>query len=269
MSVDACAAMVREADPDRFASAMCAPMPQRADLMVIYAFNVEVARAPWVTEETMIAEMRLQWWKDAVAEIFDEKNVRRHEVVTPLKDVVTRAGLERRLFDELIEARRFDIYREGHSSRAAFDAYIAATSGNVMEMAGRVLGATSSEPFQSFGYALGVSNLIKALPELYMRGRHPIPVNNLDRNACVEGRVSDELAASLSSIANDAWAAARHARKMKIVKNVHPALLAGWYLERPLKAAANAPASILKRDFAASPLHRSARLLWLNLSGRW
>ncbi|TNF18762.1 MAG: phytoene synthase, partial [Rhodobacteraceae bacterium] len=59
----ACAAIVEKGDPDRFASAMAAPVAARARLFPLYAFNLEVARAPWVTQEPMIAEMRLQWWR--------------------------------------------------------------------------------------------------------------------------------------------------------------------------------------------------------------
>ena len=70
MSIDACAALVRRGDPDRFRAAMTAAPDQRGRLMVLYAFNLEVARAPWVASEPMLAEMRLQWWADAIAEIY-------------------------------------------------------------------------------------------------------------------------------------------------------------------------------------------------------
>ena len=69
MSFDACAALVERGDPQRFRAAMAAPPEARRVLFPLYAFNVEVARAPWVTQEPMIAEMRLQWWRDALEEI--------------------------------------------------------------------------------------------------------------------------------------------------------------------------------------------------------
>ena len=84
MTIEACASLVRDGDPDRFAAAVAAPVPARAVLFPIYAFNLEVARAPWVTAEPMIAEMRLQWWRDVLSEIEAGGDVRRHEVATPL-----------------------------------------------------------------------------------------------------------------------------------------------------------------------------------------
>ena len=55
----ACAELVQRADPDRFMAAMAAPVAARRVLFPLYALNVEIARAPWVTQEAMIAEMRL------------------------------------------------------------------------------------------------------------------------------------------------------------------------------------------------------------------
>ena len=66
MTLAACAAMVARGDPDRFLAVMAAPVTVRARLLPLYAFNLEVARAPWVTDEALIAEMRLQWWRDVV-----------------------------------------------------------------------------------------------------------------------------------------------------------------------------------------------------------
>ena len=45
----ACAELVARADPSRFRATMAAPVAARRVLFPIYAFNTEVARAPWVT----------------------------------------------------------------------------------------------------------------------------------------------------------------------------------------------------------------------------
>ena len=55
--IAACAALVARGDPPRFRAAMAAPVAMRRLLFPLYAFNLEVARAPWVTQEPMIALM--------------------------------------------------------------------------------------------------------------------------------------------------------------------------------------------------------------------
>jgi len=264
MSVDACARMVAQADEDRFVSAMCSPMPQRGDLMVLYAFNIEVSRAPWMTQEEMIAEMRLQWWKDAISEIFEGKSVRKHEVVTPLAELIGRDPTQfpRALFDDLIEARRFDIYREGHANRDAFDRYIKATSGNVMELAGRALGATDLAPFQSFGWATGLANLLVALPELYAHGRDPIPAGQIDRNALIEGKISPEIAGVIGELAGAGLEKVTAFSRMNNTREAKPALLAGWDTKRILKMIREQPDQTLTTDFTSSNSRRALKLFY-------
>ena len=100
----ACAQLVETGDPARFAAVMAAPVAVRAKLFPLYAFNIEVSRAPWVTQEPMIAEMRLQWWRDALEEIRERGVVRRHEVVARLAHILRPEDTER--LDDLILARR-------------------------------------------------------------------------------------------------------------------------------------------------------------------
>ena len=110
MSLQACANLVARADPERFSAVMAAPLGARAVLLPIYAAAAEVARAPWITKEPVIAEMRLQWWRDVFEEI-DECKVRKHEVVEPLAKILTPKGAQS--LDTMALARRWDIYKEG------------------------------------------------------------------------------------------------------------------------------------------------------------
>ena len=116
MSLQACANLVSRADPERFAAAMSARLQARNKLLPIYAVAVEVARAPWITKEPVIAEMRLQWWRDALVGI-QEGRPRRHEVVEPLATVLTEKGAK--ALDKMILARRWDIYKKGFDSPEA------------------------------------------------------------------------------------------------------------------------------------------------------
>ena len=76
MGFEACAGIVERGDPERFLAIMAGPVAARRILFPIIALNIEVSRAPWVTQEAMIAEMRLQWWRDALEEVAEGKEVR-------------------------------------------------------------------------------------------------------------------------------------------------------------------------------------------------
>src|SRR5262249_59311777 len=88
-----CLDQVRRFDRDRYLTALFAAAPARADLMALYAFNLEVAKTREVVREPMMGLMRLQWWRDALAEIYAGTE-RRHQVVQPLAAAIRRHGLE-------------------------------------------------------------------------------------------------------------------------------------------------------------------------------
>ena len=273
MSFEACAEMVRVGDPDRFLSVMTAPDDARARLFALYAFNLEVARAPWVTKEEMIAEMRLQWWLDAINEIYAGK-VRHHEVVEPLAEVIDAYALPQSLFTSLIEARRFDIYRECHPDRAAFDGYIDATAGSLMTLAAMSLEAQGIgvDVISGFGYAAGVANLFRALPVLYANGRHPVPVDcALDRNAVAGGEVPDNLRRSLLEIATTARGkvAMARSRRTEVPGSALPAMLAGWQVNTPLAMVCRQPSEVLRQPLEVSEFQKKLGLLWRSSTGRW
>ena len=94
MSVQACAEIVQRGDEDRFRATMAAPVAAREVLFPIHAFCLEVAKAPWVTKEMMIAEMRLQFWRDVLQEKIEGKVPRAHEVAAPLAAVLDPASAQ-------------------------------------------------------------------------------------------------------------------------------------------------------------------------------
>ncbi|MFD2815021.1 squalene/phytoene synthase family protein [Paracoccus aerius] len=69
MTLEACTNLVRSQDPDRFGAALVANPQDRPALITLYALNLEIARAPFQSGEPLLAEMRLQWWVDRLAEM--------------------------------------------------------------------------------------------------------------------------------------------------------------------------------------------------------
>lgn len=247
MSLNACAELVARADPDRFLAAMAAPQQARRVLLPLYAFNVEVARAPWVTQEPMIAEMRLQWWRDALEEIAQGGPVRRHEVVTPLAEVLDPDGA--RLLDELVAARRWDIYRDPFADAAAFEAYLEDTTGTLTWAAARALGAADEAAVRSIARASGLANWFLAIPALEAAGRVPL----------VDGRPEAVQALAAEGLQGLRTRASRAAR---------PALLATWRAKTLLRQAQTDPARVADGTLGQSEFQRRASLLWRSLRGR-
>nr|WP_242679072.1 squalene/phytoene synthase family protein [Rhodobacter calidifons] len=243
--------MVARGDPDRFRAVMAAPVEVRAQLFPLYAFNLEVARAPWVTQEPLIAEMRLQWWRDVVQSAASGA-ARAHEVARPLHDLIRDFGLPVEVLDRLIAARRWDIYREPHADAAGLAAYLDDTGAGLMWLAARALGAPegAEHAVRAYGWATAAALYLRAVPALEARGRQPMP----------EGLTTHELA----RLGLERLAVARQARRL-VPKDVAPALLAGWQTEPLLRQALAGGSAPLE----LSPFRQRWRLLRQAFTGRW
>lgn len=99
-------ALIRRVDPDRWLSSrFVADVEVRADVIAVYAFDHELARAPRVTTQSMLGEIRLAWWREALDEIFEGRPVRGHPAAQALAAAVARRGLPREPLEAMIDAR--------------------------------------------------------------------------------------------------------------------------------------------------------------------
>jgi phytoene synthase len=256
MSLQACAELVARGDPDRFRATMATPPEARAVLFPLYAFNLEVSRAPWVTEEPMIAEMRLQFWRDVAEEIGRGATPRAHEVALPLAGVV-RPG-DAGLLDGLVAARRWDIYRDAFEDEGHFASYLDATGGNLDWVAARALGAPEGgeAAVRDAAWAAALARFLVAVPELEARGRVPL----------VDGR--PEAVAALARLGLGRLRRARAARGT-VPRGAGPALYAGWQAAAVLQRAASDPGAVAVGRLVPGPARSSLRLAFVALTGRW
>ncbi len=252
--IAACAEIVHRADPDRFLAAMAAKPTARDTLFPLYAFNSEVSRAPWVTQEPMIAEMRLQWWRDALEEIQAGETVRRHQVVTPLASVLKPPQTQ--ALDDLIEARRWDIHKDPFEDEAHFERYIQHTSGALLWVAASCLGDAKEGVVQDVGYAMGLANWFRAIPALEAQKRIPL----------VDGRPE-----TIQALADEGLTKLQAARKMRrdVSRHAGQALLAAWKAEAILEQVRENPLRVGEGSLGISAIHARAGLMWRAFSGRW
>lgn len=252
--VAACAEIVRRGDPDRFLAVMAAPARIRGRLFPVYAYNVEVARAPWAAPQEGIAEIRLQWWRDALEEIAAGRPARRHEVALPLSRLLDADSA--RLLGEIAAARRWDVERERFADADQLRDYLSRTSGNLLVVAAAALGGAPEAVLRPAGLAQGVANWLRAVPALRRSGRFPLV---------------EESAAAVRALAEeglDHLSAAR-ARRGEVPSGARPALLALWRTRSALQAARRDPQSVLGEGLPERPLRDRIGLAWRAAAGSW
>lgn len=208
-----CEDLVRRGDKDRFLASLFAPEAERRHLFALYAFNLEVARIRDVVSDALPGEMRLQWWRDALAGC-GHGEVGRHPVAAALIETVEACDLSRQPLLDLIEARAFDLYDDPMHSVADFEAYCRATSSQPMALATEVLGARGCNWTASMvdhgGIAYAITGLLRAMPFHASRGQIFLPDDVMTRHGArrediFSGTASPELSAVRAELRQLAW----------------------------------------------------------------
>lgn len=130
---------VRRVDPDRWLSSrFVADASARADVVTLYAYDYELARAPKVASNALLGEMRLTWWRETLDEVFAGATVRQHPTAQALAEVVRRRGLPRDLLETMIEARHRELDPAPMSENEIID-WARGTAGVAAQLAALVL----------------------------------------------------------------------------------------------------------------------------------
>jgi hypothetical protein len=243
-------------DPTRWSAVLAAPLSARPVLIALGALNLELARAPWASSEPMVAEMRLQWWIDALEKAGDMQGRGApipHEI-GPAVQMALLAGAPVADLVTAAEARRWDCWSEPFADDAAFDAYIGATSGGMIWATAKALGASDhgESPARDAGYAFGIANLFLAIPELESRKRYPVTDGRPTALSALADTALTRLAASRAA-ARSCGTADQKALKI--------ACLQGWQAQGILERARKSPQLIAQDALKPSEFQRRAGLL--------
>jgi 15-cis-phytoene synthase len=194
-----CEALVRANDRDRFLAGLFAPQPARAHLYALYAFAGEIARVREAAREPMPGELRLQWWRDALA---GSPEAGGHPVVGALRHTVAACRLPQEPLIALIDARAFDLYDEPMASLSDLEAYLRATEGTPFALAAAILGddaaagaSAAGAAADAAGIAYGLAQVLRAFPHT----RSLVPEDVLMRHGI--GRAAIDAAESAPGLA--------------------------------------------------------------------
>lgn len=275
---DYCLDQVRRFDRDRYLAALFAPARARADLLALYAFNLEVAKTREMVREPMMGLMRLQWWRDGIAEIY-AGNERRHQVIQPLAAAIRRHRLDRAPFERLINARESDMSDVPPADLPALVAYVEATSAGLGALVAQVLGGAdgnAAAAVRAVWIAAGLTGLLRTVPFHASAHRVYLPQSimtqhGLETQDLLELQRPPALAAVVSAVADEARAHLASARRLGTgtPRRLLPALLAGTLAAADLRVL-----EAVGHDVYAPPLQgvmpgRVWRLLWASLRRRF
>jgi NADH dehydrogenase [ubiquinone] 1 alpha subcomplex assembly factor 6 len=270
-----CLDQVRRFDRDRYLTALFAAAPARTDLMALYAFNLEVAKTRETVREPMMGLMRLQWWRDCISEIY-AGGARRHQVAQPLAGTIRHHGLDRALFDRLIDAREADLSETPPDDLPALLAYVDATAGGLGVLAAQSLGGgEAAAAVRAVWTAWGIAGLLRAVPFHARHRRIHLPhalltQHGLDVHDVLEQRRAPALAEVVRAVAS---AARNHLATGRMLgrglpRRLLPVMLLGTFAATYLRQLEAVGYDVYAPRLQEAAPGRVWRLLWPSLRGR-
>lgn len=221
-------AAARDGEMDRYLAALLSPRDVRDDLIALAAFAAEVNRVPRLVSEPHLAEIRLQWWREA---LLAEPNVKTgNPVADAFANVVCRHGLSRAELEAWLEALATTCYPADPVSEARLDERLDALEGTAFSFALAIVtpeNPLQGEVAQHCARAYGIARLAADLPYALARWHNPIPVATEGARAFVTAKARRHLA-----VIESAFTRLRRPQKCALlpVALVEPYLQA---LERP------------------------------------
>jgi phytoene synthase len=274
------ARLVQTHDRDRFLTALFAPAAAREALFAVYAFNYEVAKIRETVSEPMLGRIRVQWWRESIAQIYAGGAPRQHEVVLGLAQAIGARALTRAHFERIIDAREADLADEPPADLAALEAYAEASATPLVQLALEALGVRD-EAAMAAGRAVAVAYALAGLLvatrfQARMR-RSYLPADLLAARGIELHRTLYELkpapglgeiAAVVAERARDHLDAAR-ARRRDVPRAALPALLPAVLAARSLARLERAKYDLLSPRLARPDGGKALRLTLVSFLGRY
>lgn len=270
---------VRKYDNDHFLTGLFAPADRREALFALHAFNLEIAKTREVVSEPILGQMRLQFWRDGIAAVYEGGSVPRHGVMDPLAEAIRRHGLSRALFDRLIDAREADLDDDPPANLTCLVNYAEVTGAPLVQLALEILGVRDEEA-QAAGRQVGIgyalAGILRAVPFHARQHRQLLPADLMAKHGAssadlFELRSKPEVRPVVAEVAAAARSHLEEARALRrtVPKAALPALLPAVLAELHLRVVAKEGNDVFAPRVLMPNPFRQAKLAWAAMLGRY
>lgn len=275
-SLSDAARAVRQQDRDRFVTALFAPADRRQALFVLYAFNLEIARARELVREPMLGRIRLQWWRDCLTALYAGQDGGQ-PLARELGAVIAHHGLAETEFTLLLDSRASDMDDQPPADLAAMETYAEGTAAPLARLALAVLdakGETELEVARHVGIAWALTGLLRAVPYHAAAKRLYLPLDLLEIHGVSQQQIfSGKGSPGLIQVGQEISTLARsHLRQARlhsgqVARQALSPLLTAPLAESYLDALDKSGGDLLSTDWSrVRP--RPMRLAWCAFRGR-
>jgi phytoene synthase len=270
MAADDAMTLIEQVVPDLQVSSFFVPAERRPAVLAIFGFEAELTHIALQVAEPMVAQIRYAWWRDQIDAVFAGRDVHA-PAVKAIVPVVAAHGLPRSLFDALVDGHAHDCEEAPYPDLAFLEEYAMSTSGSVMKLVARVLGAgaAADAAAEHAGIAYELARQMHGFAHWASHRRLRLPLDALQGTGLTIQEVFSGSADA--DVLMPAFAVVKH----RMIDRLR--LLGDCRFPRPALAAL-APAAMARIPAARgySPLtsppvaawQRVLRMSWVHLTGR-
>lgn len=268
----------RAGEPDRYLAALLAPPAQRVALVALAAFSAELSKIPQrVVHEPAMGEIRLQWWRDALAMPAAIRTG--HPVADAVREAAQRHALPVGLLETLIDGRSLLLAKGVPLDGGDFHDLLWKTEGALFALSagvvGQPAGADVDTACAASGQAYGMVRLLLGLPRALAQGYVPLATAQLAAvgltaedllSGAADARIGRLLADCSAQIRRSLAVARQHATRLPRADRV--AFLPLALVEPYLRAIERAGPALLRQETSVAPLMRVCRIAAAHVFGR-
>lgn len=226
-----CETTVRQTDADRYFASLFAPAEKRLLLFALYCFNEQLARSVGGARDPLAAEIRLQWWREALGAA-RESRPPAHPVAIGLAEILAKDPGQMAEMEALIDARIVESVPAPSATVAAMESHAQATSARLMGLAARLLASTGEAVnlINEAGIAYGLVGMLRSFAFQARRGRVLLPADLLARERLSTADIfqeenSGKLKRVFGTIESCALDHFRRAKQSAVPRAILPAVL--------------------------------------------
>lgn len=164
-STSYCINLVRQYDYENYLCSLLLDNRSRQSVFALRAFNVEIAKiSDSVTVET-IGNMKIQFWTDALDNIYAKGQCPNHPVAKELKKAIGIHNISKIWFTKLLEGRANNLHDRPFESTDALEEYSEQTVSSILYLTLEALGVkdTNADHCAShLGKAIGIGTLLRS-----------------------------------------------------------------------------------------------------------
>ncbi len=214
---DVVRAAAKAGEADRYLAALLSPKEVRGDLIALAAYLGEIRGIANEVREAPLAEIKLQWWRDALAQSeTGEKSG--NPIADEFARVVATHTLPRAKLEDWFDACVHTFYADAPASEDALALELKLLEGIPFAMAARVMGQADADEndgtIADAAVAYGFARLGLDYSRALARGRVPLPVDVAPDDA--KAYIVREARAHLTRV-KPAFAHASQAQKLPLL----------------------------------------------------